>query len=122
MAESKTIVVVPLNGENYSMWKVQCRMALMKEGLWGLVSGTEPEPADAGGRPAYLARRDKALAIIVLAVDTKLLYLLGDPVDPQVVWKKLADQFQRKSWANKLELKRKLFSMKLAQYRNTSNV
>ena len=32
-----------------------------------------------------------------------------------VVWKALADQFQRKTWANKLELKRKLFSMRLAE-------
>ena len=105
-------MIVPLNGGNYSTWKVQCRMALMKEGLWGLVNGTEAEP-DGDARAAYATRRDKALAIIVLAIDTKLLYLVGDPVDPKVVWKKLADQFQKKSWANKLELKRKLFSMKL---------
>ena len=32
-----------------------------------------------------------------------------------MVWKALADQFQRKTWANKLELKRKLFSMRLAE-------
>ncbi len=49
----------------------------------------------------------------MLSVETRLLYLLGDPVDPRIVWEKLAGQFQRKSWANKLELKRKLFSMKL---------
>ena len=113
MAESKTLVVVPLNGGNYSTWKVQCRMALMKEGLWGLVNGTEADPEAADRRAAYAARKDKALAIIVLAIETKLLYLVGDPVDPQVVWEKLANQFQKKSWANKLELKRKLFSMKL---------
>ena len=29
------------------------------------------------------------------------------------VWKKLADQFQKKTWANKLELRRKLYSLKL---------
>ena len=85
----------------------------MKEGLWGLVNGTEAEPEAADRRAAYAARKDKALAIIVLAIETKLLYLVGDPVDPQVVWEKLANQFQKKSWANKLELKRKLFSMKL---------
>jgi hypothetical protein len=109
MAESKAMVVVP---GNYSTRKVQCRMALMKEDL---VSGTEAEPDTADRRAAYATRKDKALvlAIIVLAVEPKLLYLVRDPVDPEVVWKKLGDQFQRKSWANKLELKRKLFSMKL---------
>ena len=35
----------------------------------------------------YAQRKDKALATIVLAVDTSLLYLLGaDPKDPKVVW------------------------------------
>ena len=40
MAEIKT-VTVPLNGKNYLTWKVQCRMALMKESVWDIVSGTE---------------------------------------------------------------------------------
>ena len=75
----------------------------MKEGLWSLVNGTEAEPDTADRQAAYAARRDKALAIIVLAIETKFIYLLGDPVDPQVVWKKLADQFQKKSWANRAQ-------------------
>ena len=34
MAESKTTVtIVPLSGKNYPTWKVQCRMALMRENL-----------------------------------------------------------------------------------------
>ena len=77
MAEPKTLVVAPLNGGNYSTWKVQYWTALMKEGLWGLVNGTEAEPEAADRRAAYAARKDKALAIIVLAIETKLLYLVG---------------------------------------------
>lgn len=34
------------------------------------------------------------------------LYLVGDPTDPAVVWTKLSDQFQKKTWANKLALRR----------------
>ena len=38
MAESKgTVMVVPLNGSNYVTWKIQCKMALIKEGLWKIV-------------------------------------------------------------------------------------
>ena len=33
-----------------------------------------------------MTRSDRALAIIVLAVDLSLLYLLGDPKDPRAVW------------------------------------
>ena len=118
MAESKTVAVVPLNKSNYSTWKIQCRMALIKDGLWGIVSGSETAPADsagAGEQAKFASRSDRALATIVLAIDPSLLYLIGaDPKDPVVVWKALANQFQRNTWANKLELKRKLFSMKLA--------
>ena len=71
----------------------------MKDGLWSIVNGTEVVPAGEGERRAkFLARRDRALATIVLSVDPSLLYLIGDPEDPIVVWKKLADQFQKKTW------------------------
>ena len=46
-------------------------------------------------------------------MEPSLLYLIGDPEDPLAVWKKLKDQFQKKTWANKLELRRKLYSLRL---------
>ena len=90
-------------------------MALVKDSLWAIVSGTEtaPSASNADARKKFIARRDRALAIIVLAVDPSLLYLLGDPEDPKQVWTKLEEQFQRKTWANKLQLRRKLYAMKL---------
>ena len=107
MAESKSVTVVPFNGSNYGTWEVQCRMALVKNGLWSIVSGTETAsaPTEAEKFAKFVSRRDKSLAIIVLSVDPSLLYLLGDPEDPVGVWKKLSDQFQKKTWANKLSLR-----------------
>ena len=92
-----TVAVVPLNSTNYSTWKIQCKMALIKEGLWDI---TETAPTEGVERQAKFAmRRDKALATIVLAVEPSLLYLIGsDPTDPVVVWRTLADQFQHKMW------------------------
>ena len=52
---------------------------------------------------------------IVLTLELSLLYLIGDPDDLGVVWKKLADQFQKKTWANKLALRRRLYSLKLKE-------
>lgn len=91
-------------------------MALMKDGLWGIVSEVEKRPAD--GSDASKVDRfnkmwDKALATIVLSVDTSLLYLLGEPTSPVEVWKKLGDQFQKKTWANKLHLRKRLYSLRL---------
>ena len=85
----------------------------MKDGLWGLVNGTEELPVQEEAQRKHLIKRDCALAIIVLSVDPTLLYIFGDPQDPAVVWKKLEDQFQKRSWANKLALRRKLYSLKL---------
>ena len=113
--DSKTVSVIPLNGANYPTWKVQCQMALMKDGLWSIVNGPEHSPpqSEAERYAKFAARRDRALAIIVLSVEPSLLYLIGEPEDPVVVWKKLGDQFQKKTWANKLHLRRKLHSLLL---------
>ena len=118
MATSSHSSVVSLNGSNYATWKVQCKMALLKEGLWNCVSETETEPetSDTNALLKYRQKRDRALAIIVLAVDPTLLYLLGDdPSNPKIVWDTLQKQFQKKSWANKLSLKRHLFTTKLEE-------
>ena len=73
MADIKTIVA-PLNGKNYPTWKIQCRMALVKDNLWSIVSETEECPTEGEGRRKYLERRDKALAVIVLMIDPKLIF------------------------------------------------
>ena len=113
MAEMKTVSIVPLNGKNYPTWKVQCRMTLMKDGLWRIVSETERDPGDgeAEAHSKFLSRRDRALAIIVLVHGRAIIALFD--WDPVAVWKKLIDQFQKKTWANKLELRRKLYSLRL---------
>ena len=92
-------------------------MALLKDSLWGIASGIETAPAEeqADALRKFMSRSDRALAIIVLAVDPSLLYLLGDPKDPRAVWQKLEQQFQRKSWSNKLQLRRKLYALKLKE-------
>ena len=112
--------IIPLNEKNFPTWKIQMKMHLIGNDLFSIVDGTELEPSSenesaqsASAHKKFCVRRDKALATIVLAVDPSLLYLLGDPTDPADVWKKLTDIFQKKTWANKLRLRRKLYSMKL---------
>ena len=115
--------MTPLNESNYATWKVQCKMALMREGLWSIVNKEEviPELDNARRRETEEARRkfkirfEKALTTIVLAVSPSLLYLLGEPEDPVKVWDTLENQFQKKSWANKLILKTKLSRMRLKE-------
>ena len=114
MAEVKRVSIVSLNGSNYPTWKVQCRMALMKDGSWGIVSGTEVDPGEyqVNAHRKFLTKRDRALVIVVLSVEPSLIYVMGEE-DPVAVWKMLQDQFQKKTWANKLQLRRKLNSLRL---------
>ena len=114
------VLMKPLNGSNYATWKVQCKMALIRDGLWNIVSESEAAPAESNDNGAVVAkfelRKDRALATIVLSMEPSLLYLLGpDPDDPAEVWKKLSNQFQKKSWANKLALRRKLYALQLKE-------
>ena len=60
---TKTVAIAPLNGSNYPTWKVQCRMALVREGQWGIIAGTATAPEGEGADPwKFLARRERALA------------------------------------------------------------
>ena len=65
-------------------------MVLMKDSVWDIVSASEKAPGEenADALRKFMTRRDRALMIIVLAVDPSLLYLLGDP---EAVWKKLEE-------------------------------
>ena len=81
--------------------------------MWKIVTGEETAPVgDEQERAKFATRRDQALATVVLSVDPSILYLIGNPEDPVVVWKKL-DQFEKKTSATRLDLRRKLHSMRL---------
>ena len=69
----------------------------MKEGLWKIVTGEETEPNDEGQRSKFTTRKDRALATVVLSVDPPILCIIGNPEDPVVVWKKLANQYEKKT-------------------------
>ena len=116
MAESKlTVAVVPLNSTNYSTWKIQCKMAMIS---LGYCQWNRNHPYRRSGKTVKVCHeaRQSTCDDCVTAVEPSLLYLIGsDPTNPVVVWRILADQFQCKTWANKLELKQNFFSLWLAK-------
>ena len=72
MAEVKT-AIVPLTGANYPTWKVQCKMSSIKDGLWGIVDGSETAPAETDGAYSkFITHKNCALAIIVLSIDPSI--------------------------------------------------
>ena len=111
----RSSTLVSLNDNSYATWKIQMKMFLMKDGLFSIVDGSEEAPGGtvADAQQKFATRRDRAMANIVLHIEPKLIYLIGDPTDPAVVWTKLKDTFQKKSWSNKLRLRKKLYKMEL---------
>ena len=86
----------------------------MREGLWRIVTGEETAPTSGESEQAkFMSRQDRAIATIILTVDPSLLYLIGNPEDPVEIWKKLANQFEKKTWATRLDLRRKLHLLRL---------
>ena len=77
-------------------------MALMKDGLWG----TEVALAQTGKYRTFVTQWDKVLVIIVLSVNQGYR---------DTVWKKLADQFHKKTWSNKLAQQRRLNHLRLQE-------
>ena len=87
----------------------------MRDGLWGIVDGTTGSPSRSKPEDfeKYVSRKDRALSTIVLSIEPSLLYMIGDPTDPSAVWQKLVDQFQARTWTNRLALWRKLNALHL---------
>ena len=82
----------------------------------GIVDGSEAAPPENDGAYSkFIAQNNRALAIIILSINPSLIYLLGNPTDPNAVWEKLSTQFQKKTWANKLALRRRLHSLQLKE-------
>ena len=102
------VTIVPLNWLNYPTWKLQCKMTLIRDGVWSIVNGTETAPTDvrSDAYAKFSGCKNHALATIVLSIDPMFLNLVGDPDDPVVVCQKHGDQFQKKTWANKLQLRK----------------
>ena len=72
--------VIQLDEKNYATWRIQIKMNLMKECVFDHVTGLKAEPADDAAADVmenYKAGKERALAIIVLAISPKLLYLLN---------------------------------------------
>lgn len=108
-------LILPLDGTNYSTWKLQVRMLLLNLNLWDIVMERESPPTSADGLYAFNVRKSRALSTIVLTIKPSLLYLIGDPSDPIVVWKKLEKHYQGSTWANQFSLRKKLYSMKMVE-------
>ena len=75
---SSTGELIKVNGDIYPAWKLQVRMALIRDDLWDIVNGSEAAPdasASADVKKKFKIRSNKALSTIVLSMKPELHYL-----------------------------------------------
>lgn len=89
----------------------------MREGLWGIVSGAELQPDEGELRVKFREKQEKALGTLILSVSPQLHYVLGNPLPacPNALWVTLERKFQRKTWANISEKRKKLHSLHMKE-------
>ena len=106
-----------VGGSNYATWTIQVKGTLKAKQVWKIVTGEQvlaPE-ADNNATAAFEILQCKAYAAIVQNIHPSVVYLVGQEDDPVVIWKKLRDHFQKDTFANKRELRRKLCTAKLKE-------
>ena len=107
MAGIDKIVIPQLGGGNWSVWKAKFQALLEYKGLW--VAIEQPESVE--GRKA--SGQAKAL-MILHTQDAYVKLFIGEPTAAKA-WKKLGDNFEKKSNARVIELRKKLTGMRLSR-------
>jgi hypothetical protein len=105
MAKIDKVSIPQLGGENWSIWKATFQALLEYKGLQ--IAIEQPESTE--GRKA--SGQAKALMILHTA-DAYVKLLIGEPT-AAMAWKKLKENFEKKSNARVIQLRKKLTSMKL---------
>ena len=95
-------------------------MILEEKDLWGIVKGDEVEPDEEGTTEAqrrqFQRRERKAFATICLSLGMNdELSLVRSATTAKEAWSKLEGQYEVKSLANKLFLRKKYFTMTMGQ-------
>ena len=100
------------DGSNFHVWKFKMQMVLEDRDLWDVTCGVvKPEHClTADDQATYKRKARKAFAIICLAMEDSQLPLVRSSLGAFEAWTKLVTHFEKKSLANKLFLRRRLFA------------
>src|SRR5450432_1490871 len=89
---SKWGKIIIFNGENYPLFSITCKAALVSANAWGIVSRAEPAPANARPLEEWNKRRNFSIQIIFSSAGKNYVNSLSthlDNNDPAGMWEKL---------------------------------
>ena len=105
------------DGTNFHAWKFKMQMVLEERDLWEVVSGEVKigDLANSMEQASFKRKSRKAMAAICLAMEDSQLPLVRSASDACDAWSRLEDHFEKKSLANKLFLRRRLFTVTMEE-------
>ena len=99
------------NGNNFHLWKFKMQMVLEDRDLWEVVECPDGiKMGDAGEDLMYKKKMKKAMALICLSLADPQLTLVRSCTTAYEVWNTLVKHYEKPSLANRLYLRRKLFT------------
>lgn len=110
----KLFGLVKLNNENFFIWKFRMEMLLKKEGLWSAVSIDPPDPVT----EKWTMQDEMARATICLSLEDNQLNHVRKMSTSKETWLALKNYHERSTLSNKVQLMRKICSMRLEENGN----
>ena len=102
--------VSQLNGKNYYDWKFAVTQVLRFTGTLSVINGTEERPALHDKTTEWDHLAEHGLTVIGLTVEPSQYVYIRDTKSSPLAWTALQAQYQKKSRANHIALKRQLYS------------
>lgn len=121
---SMGISIEKLKDDNFATWKFQMKHLLIAKGYFGIVDGTEREPATSAEdkvKESFKQRSEQAFSILVLSVSSEMIYMISECATANEAWDKLGKHFERDSLSNKIFLKKKYFRSEMKESESLTN-
>ena len=101
--------------DNYIDWKFSMKMYLTGKDLWEIVTGEETlaESATADEKLKFKKRHNLAFSSIGLGVKKDLQIYVRNCKSAKEAWDALGSRFQKKGLVKKIELRQKLYGLRL---------
>lgn len=102
-----------LDSDNYDTWSMQVRSILVHSELWPIVNGKSKRPTNATEASKWDDLNEKALAIIVLLLKTPQINYVKNCTKASDAWNKLADIHKPSDPIQRVNLYKKLLSLRM---------